>query len=108
MSPRAAGATQHELSRIGLLATLPGETLGKLAQNMTREEIPAGASVVSEGESGERFYVVLSGMLSVSQRSRGEQRRASARRLLRRSRTRDAHAAHRVGSRAHAGDRGEL
>ncbi|MDX6388465.1 MAG: hypothetical protein QOD85_2267, partial [Gaiellaceae bacterium] len=24
MSPRAAGATQHELSRIGLLATLPG------------------------------------------------------------------------------------
>ena len=73
MSPRAAGATQHELSRIGLLATLPGETLGKLAQNMTREEIPAGASVVSEGESGERFYVVLSGMLSVSQRSRGEQ-----------------------------------
>ncbi|MGB8004074.1 MAG: cyclic nucleotide-binding domain-containing protein [Gaiellaceae bacterium] len=73
MSPRAAGATQHELSRIGLLATLPGETLGKLAQNMTREEIPAGASVVSEGESGERFYVVLSGMLSVSQRSRVEQ-----------------------------------
>ncbi|MDX6387434.1 MAG: ATP-binding cassette, subfamily bacterial [Gaiellaceae bacterium] len=73
MSPRAAGATQHELSRIGLLATLPGETLGKLAQNMTREEIPAGASVVSEGESGERFYVVLSGMLSVSQRSRGAQ-----------------------------------
>jgi CRP-like cAMP-binding protein len=73
VSPRAAGATQHELSRIGLLATLPGETLGKLAQNMTREEIPAGASVVSEGESGERFYVVLSGMLSVSQRSRGAQ-----------------------------------
>jgi ATP-binding cassette subfamily B protein len=73
VSPRAAGATQHELSRIGLLATLPGETLGRLAQNMTREEIPAGASVVSEGESGERFYVVLSGMLSVSQRSRGEQ-----------------------------------
>ena len=73
MSPRAAGATQHELSRIGLLATLPGETLARLAQHMTREEIPAGASVVSEGEPGDRFYVVLNGMFSVSQRSRGAQ-----------------------------------
>jgi hypothetical protein len=73
MSPRAAGATQHELSRIGLLATLPGETLGRLAQRMTREDIPAGAGVVEEGEDGERFYVVLNGMLTVSQRSRGPQ-----------------------------------
>ena len=73
MSPRAAGATQHELSRVGLLATLAGETLVRLAENMTREEIPAGAGVVSEGEEGDRFYVVLSGMLSVSQRSRGTQ-----------------------------------
>ena len=54
MSPRAAGATQHELSRIGLLATLSGETLAKLAQSMTREEVPAGTTVVSEGEEGDR------------------------------------------------------
>jgi ATP-binding cassette subfamily B protein len=73
VSPRAAGATQHELSRIGLLATLSGETLGRLAANMTREEIPAGADVIVEGEDGDRFYVVLSGMLTVSQRSRGQQ-----------------------------------
>jgi ATP-binding cassette, subfamily B, bacterial len=73
VSPRAAGATQHELSRIGLLATLPGETLARLAHNMTREDIRAGAGVVSEGEEGDRFYVVLSGMLGVSQRSRGPQ-----------------------------------
>ena len=73
MSPRAAGATQHELSRIGLLATLSGETLTKLAAQMTREELPAGAGVISEGEAGDRFYVVLSGMLSVSQRTRGPQ-----------------------------------
>lgn len=71
--PRAAGATLHELSRIGLLATLPGETLGKLAQAMQREEVPAGAAVVTEGEDGDRFYVVLSGMLAVSQESRGPQ-----------------------------------
>jgi CRP-like cAMP-binding protein len=73
MSPRAAGATQHELSRIGLLATLPGETLARLAQQMTREEIPAGAGVIAEGEDGDRFYVLLSGMLSVSQQTRGAQ-----------------------------------
>jgi CRP-like cAMP-binding protein len=73
VSPRAAGATQHELSRIGLLATLPGETLAKLAQQMTREDVPAGQSVVSEGERGDRFYVVLSGMLTVSQRTLGAQ-----------------------------------
>jgi ATP-binding cassette subfamily B protein len=71
--PRAAGATLHELSRIGLLATLPGETLSKLAQGMRREEIPAGAPVVTEGDQGDRFYVVLSGMLAVSQESRGPQ-----------------------------------
>jgi CRP-like cAMP-binding protein len=73
VSPRAAGATQHELSRIGLLATLPGETLARLAQGMTREEIRAGEHVVREGDDGDRFYVVLSGMLSVSQESRGPQ-----------------------------------
>jgi Cyclic nucleotide-binding domain len=73
MSPRAAGATQHELSRIGLLATLPGETLARLAQHMMREDIPAGAGVFSEGEEGDRFYVLLSGMLAVSQQSIGAQ-----------------------------------
>jgi ATP-binding cassette subfamily B protein len=73
VSPRAAGATQHELSRIGLLATLSGETLARLAQRMTREDVPAGAQVVTEGEEGDRFYVVLSGMFSVSQHARGAQ-----------------------------------
>ena len=66
MSPRAAGATQHELSRIGLLATLPGETLARLASNMTREEIPAGTDILVEGEEGDRFYVVLNGIFAVS------------------------------------------
>jgi ATP-binding cassette subfamily B protein len=73
MSPRAAGATQHELSRIGLLATLPGETLARVAQRMRREDVPAGSAVVTEGEDGERFYVVLAGMLTVSQATRGPQ-----------------------------------
>jgi CRP-like cAMP-binding protein len=73
VSPRAAGATVHELSRIGLLATMPGETLAKLAEGMRREDVPAGAAVVSEGDDGDRFYVVLRGMFTVSQASRGPQ-----------------------------------
>jgi CRP-like cAMP-binding protein len=68
---------EHEFSRIGLLAELPGEQLRKLSERMRRDQVPAGAAVVREGEEGERFYVVLSGMLSVSQESLG------ARRLLR-------------------------
>ena len=73
MSPRAAGATAHELSRVGLLATLSGETLARLAGRMLREDVAAGSAIVKEGEDGERFYVVLSGMLAVTQASRGPQ-----------------------------------
>jgi CRP-like cAMP-binding protein len=60
-----------ELSRVGLLAALPGELLLKLAGRMRREELGPGAPVVKEGETGERFYVVLSGLLSVTQADRG-------------------------------------
>jgi CRP-like cAMP-binding protein len=63
-----------ELSRIGLLAELPGELLLKLAQRMRREEVAPGRPLVIEGEDGDRFYVVLSGLLNVSQAGRGERR----------------------------------
>lgn len=63
---------EHEFGRIGLLAELPGAQLRKLSDRMTRHQIPAGATVVAEGEDGERFYVVLSGMLTVSQETLGE------------------------------------
>ena len=66
MSPKFVPATVHELSRVGLLAELPGEQLNGLARLMTREEVPAGAAPVVEGEAGDRFYVVLSGVFAVS------------------------------------------
>jgi CRP-like cAMP-binding protein len=74
VSPRAASATAHELSKIGLLAALPGERLADLASRMTREYVPAGQEIVREGEFGGRFYVVLEGMLTVTQEARGERR----------------------------------
>lgn len=60
-----------ELSRIGLLSSLPGQTLARLAERMQREELPPGRVVVSEGETGDRFYVLLSGIAGVSQATRG-------------------------------------
>ena len=65
---------EHEFSRVGLLAELPGQTLRKLSDRMERESVPAGTEVMREGEDGERFYVVLSGMLAVTQEAQGERR----------------------------------
>jgi CRP-like cAMP-binding protein len=63
-----------ELARVGLFASLPGETLAKLADRMQRDEVPAGTVLVREGERGGRFYVLLSGVAGVSQSSLGDRR----------------------------------
>ena len=61
-----SSATQHELQRCGLLSGLPGETLGRLAKQMEREEVAPGTVVVREGGDDDRFYIVFAGMLAVS------------------------------------------
>ena len=43
-------------------------------KRMRREPIPAGHAVVDEGDEGQRFYVVLSGMFAVTQASLGPRR----------------------------------
>jgi CRP-like cAMP-binding protein len=68
--PRAS-ATQHELARVELLAGLPGEILGRLARRMEREEVSPGTVLLREGEPDDRFFVLLSGVLAVSQRDLG-------------------------------------
>lgn len=72
MSPRHVPASVTELARVGLFASLPGETLGKLAERMQRDEIPAGTVLIREGQPGDRFFVLLSGVAGVSQEMRGE------------------------------------
>jgi CRP-like cAMP-binding protein len=74
VSPRFQPAGVTELQRIGLLASLPGQTIAELADRMRREQVPAGHAVVEEGDDGERFYVVLTGMFAVSQASLGARR----------------------------------
>jgi ATP-binding cassette, subfamily B, bacterial len=74
MSPRFVPATVHELARVGLFSELPGERLSELAARMKREDVAPGATIVREGDLGNRFYVVVSGLLSVMQLERGERR----------------------------------
>jgi cAMP-dependent protein kinase regulator len=50
---------------------LPGETLARLARRMEREEVAPGTVLIREGETGDRFYVLLAGVLAVSQRDVG-------------------------------------
>ena len=69
--PRHVPASVTELSRVGLLASLPGETLTRLAERMSREELSPGTPVIVENEPGDRFFVLLSGLASVSQEGRG-------------------------------------
>ncbi len=57
---RHQAATVHELARVAELSTLPGETLTRLAREMERHELGAG----EELDAGERFAVVLSGLLT--------------------------------------------
>lgn len=66
MSPRFATATVTELSRVGLFQELAGELLTKLAQNMKRADIAPGSPIVLEGEEGDHFYVILRGLVAVS------------------------------------------
>ena len=72
--PRFVPATITELSRVELLAGLPGEQLTEIARRMERREVPPGQRVVREGEPGERFYIVLSGIFAVSQDDLGPRR----------------------------------
>ena len=68
---RHQSATAHELARVELLAGLPGEILAKLGERMEREVVAPGDRVVEQGAGGERFYVVLAGLLSAVQAGRG-------------------------------------
>ena len=50
---------------------MPGDTLALLARRMEREEVAPGAVLIREGELDDRFYVLLSGVLAVSQHDLG-------------------------------------
>ena len=69
--PRQDPASVTELARVGLFAELPGETLSKLARRMERREVASGTVLIREGDPGDRFFVLVSGLAAVSQEGRG-------------------------------------
>ncbi len=54
------------LPAIGILAGLSDRSLANLATYGQFEQLPAGTSLIREGEVQDRFYVVVSGKLSIS------------------------------------------
>jgi len=74
VSPRHVPASVTELARVGLFADLAGEKLTKLADRMQREDVTSGTVMIREGEPGDRFFVLLSGVAAVSQSALGERR----------------------------------
>jgi CRP-like cAMP-binding protein len=72
MSPRHVPASVTELARVGLFADLSGEALTRLADRMQREEVDSGTVLIREGDAGDRFFVLLSGMAGVSQSGLGQ------------------------------------
>jgi CRP-like cAMP-binding protein len=56
----------EELSQSSLLGALPAERLQELAVRMTRQELAPGDAPVVEREEGDRFYIVLEGVMAVS------------------------------------------
>jgi MFS family permease len=55
----------HLLQRVPMLAPLPLPAVEQLARGLEAISVPAGAAVITEGEIGDRFYVVESGEAEV-------------------------------------------
>ncbi|HWF36078.1 MAG TPA: cyclic nucleotide-binding domain-containing protein [Solirubrobacteraceae bacterium] len=79
----AVAATAHPVARLeasvpvadtalallrgsSIFGMLPAPELEALAQSLVREQAPAGAAIVREGDRGDRFYLIASGTLTVS------------------------------------------
>jgi MFS family permease len=54
------------LASVPLFEPLPPTSLEKLARAAATEAVPSGTAVVTEGEHGDTFYVVMGGSLEVS------------------------------------------
>ena len=58
------------LASIPIFTPLPGMSLEHLAGRLVPLRLEAGAAIVREGESGDRFYIVAEGVVEVSEHGR--------------------------------------
>src|SRR5439155_22151374 len=62
------------LSRAPAFAQLPPDALAKVADKMGRERFPAGATIITQGEVGDKFYLIGKGSVDVTARRDGEEK----------------------------------
>lgn len=68
---RLTAPPELELLRaVAVFADLPAPAMERLAHAAERVQVPAGETVVAEGGSSDRFYVIVSGEVEVTQRGR--------------------------------------
>src|SRR5262245_48456054 len=60
------GRRRQLLAAVPALAALSGPALRKLASALTEESYLAGAAVVTEGEAGDRLFLIVAGRAEVS------------------------------------------
>ena len=63
-----APAHLAELRAVDILEALPEATLERLAFSLHEVRLPAGTTVIREGESGDRFYMIREGEVEVAGR----------------------------------------
>jgi signal transduction histidine kinase len=61
------------LRRVPLLSGLPAADLAVLAQRLTRVRLPAGGTLMREGEAADALYILVSGALETSVRAASEE-----------------------------------
>jgi MFS family permease len=54
------------LESVPLLAPLPPDTIERLARKLVRFEVPAGSTIITEGQTSDRFFIIESGSVAVS------------------------------------------
>ena len=59
-------ATLALLRRLAIFAPLPPPAMERIMANLVRLDVPAGATVIREGDEGDRFYVIVEGTVEVS------------------------------------------
>jgi len=67
------------LSRVSLFAQFTPDALAQVAEKMARESFPAGAPIISQGQMGDKFYLINKGSVDVLMKRDDEPERTVAR-----------------------------
>ena len=65
MSPKNKKLESLHLAEIPLFRSLPAEEIDQLFQRYKTWDAPAGTLVLEEGQPGDEFYVILTGLVEI-------------------------------------------